>query len=430
MRGVSILIFILLLFIKATPLCALNRITIYSTPPEHISLTKEGEKKESLKLYEETKFDCFSSSKAFEITALALPMVVAGVATKPEDNRFTTYQSATTRGVKSYFDDYIQYLPIATKYIMKVSGVKGRSSWGRMITSDLLSVALMVGSVEVLKHTIDSPRPNREDNHSFPSGHTATAFMAATLLNKEYGHLTPWIPVASYTVASLTAMGRQFNSEHWVSDLFVGAGIGIVSAELGYYFADLIFKDKGLLYKAAPPKWEYGRKPSRFTSMIGVSTIFGNYATANGEPIDIKVGNRVGFEGVYFPHKNIGVGGRVTVSNNMFAVNEDIMEDWMGELSLYAGAYYETQLSSRWAVGSKTLFGYNFYSGCASWQERGIEKNDGSFGFITGVSLSYLATDNMRFSLDCDYNLLSSSRLVPQQIQHELFTGVSTSVMF
>ena len=430
MRGVSILIFLLLLFIEATPLCALNRITIYTTPQELSTIPKDGEEKESLNIYEVTKFDHITSSKAFEITALALPMVVAGVATKPEDNRFATYQMTKTRGTKCPFDDYIQYLSIATKYIMKVAGVKGRSSWGRMITSDLFSVALMVGSVELLKHTIDSPRPNGEDNHSFPSGHTATAFMSATLLNKEYGHLSPWIPVASYTVASLTAMGRQFNSEHWVSDLFVGAGIGIVSAELGYYFADLIFKDKGLLYKAVPPKWEYGRKPSRFSSMIGVSTVFGNYTTLNGEKIDIKVGNRVGFEGVYFPHKNIGVGGRVAVSNNMFAVNEEIMEDWMGELSLYVGAYYETQLSSRWAIGSKTLFGYNFYSGCASWQERGIEKNDGSFGFVTGVSLSYLATENMRFSLDCDYNLLSSSRLAPQQMQHELFTGVSTSVMF
>lgn len=430
MRGVSILIFILLLFIRAIPLCALNRITIYSTPQELSTIPKDGEEKATLKLHKETKFDCFSSSKAFEITALALPMIVAGVATKPEDNRFATYHLATNRGTKSSFDDYIQYLPIATKYIMKVSGVKGRSSWGRMITSDLFSVALMVGSVEALKHTIDSPRPNREDNHSFPSGHTATAFMAAALLNKEYGHLSPWIPVASYTVASATAMGRQFNSEHWVSDLFVGAGIGIVSAELGYYFADLIFKDKGLLYKPAPPKWEYGRKPSRFSTMVGVSTIFGNYTTSKGEPIDIKVGNRVGFEGVYFPHKNIGVGGRVAVSNNMFALNDEIMEDWIGELSLYAGTYYETQLSSRWAVGSKTLFGYNFYSGCASWQDRGIEKNNGSFGFITGVSVSCLATENMRFSLDCDYNLLSSSRMVPQQIQHELYTGVSTSVMF
>lgn len=430
MRGVSILIFLLLLFIEATPLCALNRITIYTTPQELSTIPKDGEEKESLNIYEVTKFDHITSSKAFEITALALPMVVAGVATKPEDNRFATYQMTKTRGTKCPFDDYIQYLSIATKYIMKVAGVKGRSSWGRMITSDLFSVALMVGSVELLKHTIDSPRPNGEDNHSFPSGHTATAFMSATLLNKEYGHLSPWIPVASYTVASLTAMGRQFNSEHWVSDLFVGAGIGIVSAELGYYFADLIFKDKGLLYKAVPPKWEYGRKPSRFSSMIGVSTVFGNYTASNGEKIDIKVGNRVGFEGVYFPHKNIGVGGRVAVSNNMFAVNEEIMEDWMGELSLYVGAYYETQLSSRWAIGSKTLFGYNFYSGCASWQERGIEKNDGSFGFVTGVSLSYLATENMRFSLDCDYNLLSSSRLAPQQMQHELFTGVSTSVMF
>lgn len=430
MRRVLISIIILTLLIGESSLCAVNRITIHTLPDEQTALSEIENLDNKFNLYKSTKFDKITSSKPFEILGLGLPMIIGGVAAKREDNHFVDYEMATPRTTKCGFDDYIQYLPLATKYIMKVSGVKGRSSWGRMITSDLFSVAIMVGSVEALKHTIDMPRPNGEDNHSFPSGHTATAFMAATLLNKEYGHLSPWVPALSYTVASITAMGRQFNSEHWVSDLFVGAGIGIISAELGYYLADLIFKDKGLLYKPQPPKWEYGRKPSRFSTLFGVSTLFGNYSTTNEEKIDVKVGNRVGFEGVYFPHKNVGVGGRVTVSNNMFAVNDEVMEDWIGELSLYAGAYYEAQLSSRWAIGSKTLLGYNFYSGCASWQENGIEKNDGSFGFMTGVSFAFLANDNLRFSLDCDYSLNSSSRVEPKKVQHELFTGISTSVVF
>ncbi|MBR5532094.1 MAG: phosphatase PAP2 family protein [Bacteroidales bacterium] len=431
MKGaVQIMMIMILLLCGASSLSASDGLTIYSTPSEQNVYSSQSISDFSKKLYTPTKFDKFSSTKFFEIAGLGVTLIVGGIAAKPEDNRFAAFNMTGERKTKNSFDDYIQYLPLATKYIMKVSGVKGRSSWGRMITSDILSVALMVGSVEALKHTIDMPRPNGEDNHSFPSGHTATAFMAATLLNKEYAHLSAWIPVASYAVAGVTAMGRQFNSEHWVSDLMVGAGIGIVSAELGYYFADLIFKDKGLLYKPSPPQWEYGRKPSRFTTLVGISTMLGDYKTTQGERVDVKVGNRVGFEGVYFPHKNIGVGGRITISNNMFAVDDDILEDWIGNLSLYAGAYYETQLSSRWAIGSKTLLGYNFYSGCASWQERGVEENRGSFGFMTGVSLVFLADENLRFALDCDYSLLSSSRVEPQKLQHELFTGISTSVMF
>ena len=76
-------------------------------------------------------------------------MIVGGVAIKAEDNRFTTYSLLSPRESKFKFDDYIGYLPLVTKYVMKVSKVKGRSSWGRMITSDLFAVGLMAGSVEL-----------------------------------------------------------------------------------------------------------------------------------------------------------------------------------------------------------------------------------------------------------------------------------------
>lgn len=415
---------------------ATQGITIYSTPDSELSIKKSESKSlvvnevEDNQFYKTTKLDKFSSSKFFDIAGFGIPIVIAGLSAKHEDNRFSTYTKDYPRTFENHFDDYVQYVPLAAKYIMKASGVKGRTSWGRMVTSDLFAVALMAGSVELLKNTIDMQRPDESTCNSFPSGHTATAFMAATLLCKEYGHISPWISVASYALASSTAMGRQLNSRHWTSDLMVGAGIGVVSAELGYYFADLIFKEKGLYYKPTPPKWEVGRKPSRFTTIVGVSTVLGKYVATNGKDIDIKIGNRVAFEGVWFPHKNVGVGGRLGVSNNMFAVDKNILQGWLGNLSLYAGGYYETQMTSRWSVGTKTLFGYNFFSGWASWIEEGIPQNDGSFGFLTGVSFGFLAKENLRFSLDCDYHLMTSSRVDPDKMQHEIFAGATTSVMF
>ena len=71
---------------------------------------------------------------------------------------------------------------------LKVSGVKGRSSWGRMLASNAMSVALMAGIVNSLKYSAQVERPDGTDLRSFPSGHTATAFMTATMLNKEYGY--------------------------------------------------------------------------------------------------------------------------------------------------------------------------------------------------------------------------------------------------
>lgn len=41
---------------------------------------------------------------------------------------------------------------------LKIGGVRGRSSWGRMLVSDAFSVALMAGAVNSLKYTCRMPR--------------------------------------------------------------------------------------------------------------------------------------------------------------------------------------------------------------------------------------------------------------------------------
>ena len=46
----------------------------------------------------------------------------------------------------------------------------------------------MSAVVYTLKNTTDVPRPDNSTYNSFPSGHTAQAFVAATFLHKEYGH--------------------------------------------------------------------------------------------------------------------------------------------------------------------------------------------------------------------------------------------------
>ena len=62
------------------------------------------------------------------------------------------------------------------------------------------------------------------------------------MLHKEYGHRSPWYSIGGYTVATITGVTRQLNNRHWMSDIMVGAGIGILATELGYFLADLIFK--------------------------------------------------------------------------------------------------------------------------------------------------------------------------------------------
>ena len=68
-----------------------------------------------------------------------------------------------------------------------------------------------------------------------PSGHTAQAFVSATILDMEYRDTSPWISVAGYAVATTTGMYRMINNQHWISDVLIGAGIGIFSTKVVYF---------------------------------------------------------------------------------------------------------------------------------------------------------------------------------------------------
>ncbi len=126
----------------------------------------------------------------------------------------------------------------------------------------------MGATVNTLTQTTNVERPDGSNRHSFPSGHTATAFMTATMLNKEYGHKSPWIGIGAYSVATATGLMRMANNKHWLSDVLTGAGIGILSTELGYYLADLIFKERGINRLANEEVFSRMDKPS-FLSLYG-----------------------------------------------------------------------------------------------------------------------------------------------------------------
>jgi membrane-associated phospholipid phosphatase len=85
-----------------------------------------------------------------------------------------------------------------------------------------------------LKHTTQVKRPSGTNEQSFPSGHTAQAFAAATFMHKELGHHNIWISIGAYAMASSVGVLRVLNDKHWSSDVLTGAGIGILSTNLVY----------------------------------------------------------------------------------------------------------------------------------------------------------------------------------------------------
>jgi hypothetical protein len=93
------------------------------------------------------------------------------------------------------------------------------------IGTDLLrSFAYSAMVTGTLKYTINRKRPSG-DGHSFPSGHTTSAFSTVPAA----WHHTGWkggIPVT--LLAGLTAMGRMEENRHYLSDVIAGAAIGYI----------------------------------------------------------------------------------------------------------------------------------------------------------------------------------------------------------
>ena len=132
-------------------------------------------------------------------------------------------------------DDYLQYVPIASIYGCSLLGAEAKHNYVDC-TLELATSYIALGIiVNGIKYTVRSPRPDGSANNSFPSGHTATTFMGAELVRIEYGEEHPWIAVGAYTMATAVGVLRVYNERHWFTDVFAGAGVGILSARIGYW---------------------------------------------------------------------------------------------------------------------------------------------------------------------------------------------------
>jgi len=132
-------------------------------------------------------------------------------------------------------DDYLQYAPVVELYSADLLGIKSKNHWfdqtKYLLIANLISSTL-THSLKIITH---KERPNG-GAHSFPSGHTTLAFTNACVLYNEFNNTAPIFAYSGYAFATVTGSFRMINNKHWLSDVLVGAGIGIISAELVYYF--------------------------------------------------------------------------------------------------------------------------------------------------------------------------------------------------
>ena len=155
-----------------------------------------------------------------------------------------------------HLDNYLQFTPMVAVYALNLAGVKGRHGIADQTALYLLSFSIMNVSTESVKRLADRNRPDGSNNYSFPSGHTANAFMAAEFLNQEYRDVSPWIGYAGYTIATATGVLRMYNNKHWLSDVVAGAGFGIASTKIAYliypHLRKLVIGKQNIRYSMVP----------------------------------------------------------------------------------------------------------------------------------------------------------------------------------
>ncbi len=149
---------------------------------------------------------------------------------------------------KLTIDDFSQYAPALAVYGLNAAGIKGKHNFRDRTTILLTAYTIMATTVTTLKHTTKITRPDNSSANSFPSGHTATAFMGAEFLWQEYKDVSVWYGIAGYAVATGTGFFRMYNDRHWFTDVVTGAGIGILSTKCAYWvnpwLTEKLFKDK------------------------------------------------------------------------------------------------------------------------------------------------------------------------------------------
>jgi len=148
---------------------------------------------------------------------------------------------------KFTIDDISQYAPFLSVYGLNAIGVKGRNTF-KDRTIILGTAYLIMGStVYGMKKITAVERPDGSSKTSFPSGHTATAFMGAEFLYQEYKDVSIWYGISGYVVAAGTGFFRLYNNRHWLTDVVAGAGIGIISTKIAYWLHPFmrrtLFKD-------------------------------------------------------------------------------------------------------------------------------------------------------------------------------------------
>ncbi|WP_345160319.1 phosphatase PAP2 family protein [Pontibacter saemangeumensis] len=181
----------------------------------------------------------FYKSKLFKATIVPVVLIGYGVSTIRGNGIYSSYDLREDilrkqPNFDTWADDPLLVAPYLELAIANLVNVKSNNDLINTTLVTLKAEAVMAALVFGLKEATKLERPNGEDTKAMPSGHTAQAFLAASIVHTELRHRSQWYGVGAYGIATSVGAIRMLKNKHWQSDVFVGAGIGILSSHLAY----------------------------------------------------------------------------------------------------------------------------------------------------------------------------------------------------
>ncbi len=129
--------------------------------------------------------------------------------------------TSTQKGIRTSTDVVAVALPAAALAVTLIE-----HDWTGL-KEGVFTAAATAGATLILKYSIKENRPDFSNTHSFPSGHSAVTFAAATYIGRRYGW--KW-SIPAYALSAYTAWGRVYGKKHHWWDVAAGAAIGAASA--------------------------------------------------------------------------------------------------------------------------------------------------------------------------------------------------------
>ena len=131
--------------------------------------------------------------------------------------------AAQVHAEPDHLGDTLEYaVPLASALLTLVHhDPKGLETLG-------VTLLLSQGTTELLKHVVNSPRPDGT-GYGFPSGHASVVFASAGYVRQRYGWQES---LPFYAAATVTAWSRVHTHHHFTKDVVGGAVIGEASSIL------------------------------------------------------------------------------------------------------------------------------------------------------------------------------------------------------